>query len=488
MEEKIISLFKRIYPLDAFLQGYEDCKDVLFIPSSDAKKSLISEIDSLTGKTETEKILLKSFKAELELYEAPTFVSHVSYALFCYTLKSADTANLISIATEGIRVLLKEYTDLPVGVRALTALAIQDLQSALPKYDSHSELHNLLQDYYNRIKPSFSLDRRLIMDALSVNAFNRKAIYRRYLVEMYDIHEAPSLIEDKSYAWFVDTLIKFQEIRERAARNHDLNINDIDIYLFRLTPRDIHSLAVDYRKQIITAAREYLIDIPENHRVEIVKTPHYLISQIPVAAAQSIDIINGSFQNALFITKEALINRFFLIDVLVHEELGHNLNFTLSQKAPVIDKLFFTRPSFATGEILATSIEWQFYKLMQNITVFKEADFQVLYSYVFMKRMLFVYIRSLADIRINTEQQTIKEFLLWVEKKTGFHPDELFPQIFSRQMQPGYLTTYPLGFHSLENIRKRSALTQKEFNSFAWSKGLPPKSVFEKLVKGHEKR
>lgn len=482
MEEEILSLYAQVYSVDAFLQGINEDKNELFIPSKENKEKTIQKIDLLLKKCKEQKqiLILESIKKELTYYEPQVLIDNIANALFFYTFKKISLNGFIEKVKRGIKTLIKEYTEISVGLKTITKIMIKDLIVGLKMVSKDEELLTLLNEYDKSLTLDFSLNEEDIISNLTKFAFKRKKFYSEILKDRYCILESPKEIETKCLTWLDETLPEFKEITNKIKQKYNLKtIEQIDELLLKQTKGTLLEIAEELRPEINNITKKELLNISSDHKVKLVITPPYLISSLPFAGANSVNILNGEFDNLLFITAEAKLDKYFMLDLLVHEEIGHNVNFSNSYKTNRLDKLLFIRPTAVTAEAIAVSAEVQFYELTKN--KFGE-EFRLFYDYTFFKRLVTIYLRAISDVRTNLETQSLKEFITWANKLTNLPTDFLFRSCFFRQLSPGYATSYPIAMHALEEIRKESKLTRKEFNTKAWSIGLPPFPMFIELL------
>jgi len=486
MKKEILELYKEISPISAFVQGIDQCKNKIFVPSKKNIKTLKKKTESLLKKTKNKKenIILKEIKNDLKNSKQYPFVD-LSSALFFYKVKKTPVKKLIKKYKKGLKILIKEYQDKELSLvdKILAKRAIKDSIACMEETDNiDKEILDLLKEYEKKLNLDLKLTQENILKKVKAKDFERKKIYPKILKRRYNIKDTPKKIEEKCLNWIKDVLPEYKKTIKKIKQEYNLkDIVEIDNFLFERTGDTLKTIK-RYRKKINNLTKKHLINIPDKHNVNVKETPSYLQSMLPIAAANCTDYLKKDFKNILFITKEAKINKYFLIEIIIHEEMGHNLNFTCSHNAEIIDKIQFDH-SIVVAEMIATYMEKQFYDLSQTQKISHEKNFNLFYSYIFLKRMLTIYLRAISDVRFNMEKQSPKEFLDWAYQLTKMNKSELFNQIFYRQAVPGYLVSYPLGLHKIENLKQQSSLSQKEFNSKVWSIGFPHMEIFEQKLK-----
>ena len=168
MENQIFGLYKMVYPTDAFLQGIDECKNKLFIPSKENIEKVVNKIDYLLDKCKDkeQKIILNSIKYDLKYYEPHSFITGVLYSIFTYKIKKASLSILLNKAKEGIDILKKEYTNLSLGNKILTSRAVLDLIDASKEVEYNGELIKTLMEYNRKIGIDFELTQNNILNKI----------------------------------------------------------------------------------------------------------------------------------------------------------------------------------------------------------------------------------------------------------------------------------------------------------------------------------
>ncbi len=479
----IMELYVELSPVSAYMQGVDTCKNKLFIPSKKNRDAVVLKINAALRrcKKKKERIVLLSMKAELELFQSFHFINGIGFALFGYGIKKTPLDSILRAMKEGIRVLLHEYEDAPIGVRILCARAIDSAVAGLKNSSDDREIISLLAEYRKILGIDFPLDRDNILRHLSADSFSGKKSYAMNL-EKYNIKESPAEIESACVKWMDRVIPEFNTVVVEIKRKYDLkDIMSIDQFLLEKSGSDKLKTAKKWRKILRSIIEKNLIEISPKHRLQLIETPRHLQTTVSVAGAMPINTMNGKFDNILFLTKEAKVNDWFMIDVMIHEEYGHNLNFSNSLGADVLDRIYFVPTTFTTAEVIASYIEYRFFELSKELPF--DAEFKLLYSYVVLRRFLIIYLRAIGDVRVNTGKSSLAEFIDWANKRTGVDKEFIFNEMMSKLYSPGYAPAYPLGMHTLESLREKSMMPEKEFNTKVWALGLPPLQIFLKTVK-----
>jgi len=261
---------------------------------------------------------------------------------------------------------------------------------------------------------------------------------------------------------------------------------------------------------------ESLVGITPAYKVNIMETPKYLKAFIPSAAMTNMGGLTSKPFNYFFVTTEGdmEMNIPELVQMIIHEEYGHCVNFSNTSKGygakvphvnrivtnlclTISEAISFGRESefidiFAeavSGKRKPTRKEKAFIDYMSKL--YKGEDWFTEMAFVVCRWRLFRFLRAMGDIRINTGRETIPEFVTWASKRTGLSEKEVFSQIFIFQAQPGYAPCYSIGRHWLFQYQAKAikaGISQKEFNTFASAMGFPTREVGGKILDEFIKR
>jgi len=98
------------------------------------------------------------------------------------------------------------------------------------------------------------------------------------------------------------------------------------------------------------------------------------------------------------------------------------------------------------------------------------------------------FLRVIGDARINSDKQTLMDFIDWANSETGLSKSLVYHQVFPAHQGngPGYASTYAIVGESVANIQREALGRGKrllDFNTYASSLGFPPRSVFEEKLR-----
>jgi len=129
-ESAIVELWKEFRPNEAFVLGIDECAGRVFVPTPAKVRQIQARISRIRRKTRdpTERKLLASFRAALELREPAQLPQSLVETMFGYLIKEGTNADhLASFARFGRRALDARRRQVrrvpPPGMRALVQLA-----------------------------------------------------------------------------------------------------------------------------------------------------------------------------------------------------------------------------------------------------------------------------------------------------------------------------------------------------------------------------
>jgi hypothetical protein len=268
----------------------------------------------------------------------------------------------------------------------------------------------------------------------------------------------------------------------------------------------------DVRRKLRPVMEESLVGITPAYEVNIIPTPRYLKAFIPSAAMTNMNGLTAKPFNYFFVTTEGdmEMNVPELVQMIIHEEYGHCVNFSNTSKSygakapkvthivtnlcmPITEAISFNRESefielFApvmSGKRKPTRKEKAFLDHMSKF--YEGEDWFTEMEFVVCRWRLFRFLRAMGDIRINTGRETIPQFVTWASARTGLSEKEVFSQIFIFQAQPGYAPCYSIGRNWLLQYQYKAlkaGISQREFNTFASALGFPNRESAGKLIDG----
>jgi len=196
-----------------------------------------------------------------------------------------------------------------------------------------------------------------------------------------------------------------------------------------------------------------------------------------------------------------------IIQLLLHEEYGHAVNFSNSSTR------FAAKPTFSElfGSVFATHIsdgisffrEFEFLRMLKELAKRKNLDkdevelLKILKADSDIEMMLleneFVtwqwrimrFLRAIFDVRINMGKQSIADFVDWAHKETGLSKKMIFNQTFFFLSTVGYAPCYSMAgdmIRRLQDLAMKNKISIVDF-TYASSLGFPIRKIFEQKLK-----
>jgi hypothetical protein len=246
----------------------------------------------------------------------------------------------------------------------------------------------------------------------------------------------------------------------------------------------------------------------------VIETPTYLTGMLPTGAASFFDTFTDKPFQLYFLTTDTKrdppksVSQ--LIDLLVHEEYGHCVNHSNSVlhfgarpsklelmptllQGPVTEGLSFNRER----EFLEASLKLEEKKKKQLSKA--ERDYvDLLDKYGGLKLInaelefqtrkwrLIRFLRVIGDVRINTNKQSLFDFIDWAHERTGVPRSNVYYQLFPAHegMFPGYATAYAVVGEEIRSIEEKikDEKARVKFSTYLTGVGFPPRSIYRKML------
>ena len=328
-------------------------------------------------------------------------------------------------------------------------------------------------------------------------------MYGEVLQTRYGLRTPVHKLMKQCLEWLRDEMRLIRPLVVQLAQQYDVDadIEQVTKAMARKTGlrlQDLVPITEQLRSALMPWVKQYLLDIPNDYvrRAHTMRTPTYLETQIPAAAAFNYDSFCPS-RVALFyfITANVKITIPETLATWVHEELGHELHFyrvTTSSIAPLYARL---ENSFtdALTEGISFQREKQFLTLLQRpqaqqsvIPYLRDVWCSSPAEIEFTIRQMRVirFLRVIGDIDINTCLLNIVRFLALAEHHTGVSSRVMYHELFPEQMNgPGYAITYAVVGQAIDEIEQQFHLSSntaqwKAWNDYAMQLGYLPTDAF----------
>src|SRR3989442_7529226 len=353
-ESAIVELWKEFRPNEAFVLGIDECAGRVFVPTPAKVRQIQARISRIRTKTKdpTERKLLASFRAALELREPAQLPQSLVETMFGYLIKEGTNADhLASFARFGRRALDARRRQVrgvpPPGMRALVQLVCSGLADMLKTVEgelretrAHEAIRALIAANARYAKafdlPGFPVDGSF----QDVYAFfkrsgcdlGRSQSYARALRDFWDYTQTPAQVEAAGLRMIRRELPHFRAWVERIANElHGEPTAEAATKALKerrgLRPTQILPSLHEVREPAQRVADRHVVAINPGYATEIIETPPYLANSTPSGAAYGLDTLTDhSREIFLATTDERSAARPCpgeLLNLLVHEAYGH---------------------------------------------------------------------------------------------------------------------------------------------------------------------
>jgi Bacterial protein of unknown function (DUF885) len=535
-ERAVFELWKEFRPNDAFVLGIDECAGRVFVPTPARVDRIRSEIARIQKKTKdpTERKLLASFRASLELREPAHLPESLLESIFGYLVKEgADAEHLGSLARFGRQALDARRRGLrgtpPPGMRALVQIAcdglaglLKTVESELQDSEAREKVRGLIAANGRYAKafdlPGFPLKGNFgeVYGFLkrAGSELGRSRSYARALRDLWDYEQTPAQVEAAGLRMMRKELPHFRALVRRFAEEFSCvaTAEAVTAALKEkrgLRPDQILPFLNEVRDPAMRVANKHVVAINPDYATQIVETPPYLANSTPSGAAYGLDTLTDHPREIFLATTDARSAARpppgELLNLLVHEEYGHCVHGSNSAHAfaaspRVLDLIASTFVCVSEG--IAFQRELEFLPVIQEIAAGKlsgpEEDAfgeslerwggigRVSREYEFLAALWRIvrFLRVVGDARINSGKQNLVRFVEWAHRATGLERATVYYQLFPAHqvIGPGYASTYAIIGERIRDLQQDALKRGKglrAFNAYASSIGWPPKSVFE---------
>jgi hypothetical protein len=513
---------------------------MLFIPSEENLKSALEKVRALRRRAENDlqARLLDSMEVTLSFNEPQPVLDEIVGSIFNHLTKEGvnekHLSSLISDSIKAIDVTQRRFSKakVPAAVKALTLYRLDGLIQILDAVEGQVKGKELrkecerLKERAKKFVAFFQLEgfgRGTFEEVEKVFQkvkfdLGRERFYRVALENGLDYSETPDELESKALQWLKEELPRYKDVTKRLAKEFKCKPTpeDVERHLVergRLKPKDLLRVTNAMRKIIQEFVNEDVVRINKKYKTKVIVTPPYLTGMLPTGAAAFFDTFTKKPFQLYFLTTDAKRDPpksvAQLMNLLVHEEYGHCVNHSNSVlhfggrpsklelipsllQAPVTEGLSFNRER----EFLEASMKLDGKK---NLTKAEKAYVTLLGKYGGLRLInaelefqtrkwrLIRFLRVIGDVRINTNKQTLFEFIDWAHAKTGVPRSNVYYQLFPAHegMFPGYATAYAVVGEEIHSIEDTIAddKDKVKFSTYLTGVGFPPRSLYRKMLK-----
>ena len=330
--------------------------------------------------------------------------------------------------------------------------------------------------------------------------------YDEFLRKVYDYPETASELLANAIQWIDDLKPKLSESIHRVAKILNLDeksytISDIETAIsknkkYLVPPNELIPRTEQLRTILLPFVNKYVVSVPPKYDVKIIPSPSYLGITTAAALWYNQLLPNGDAPNLLYLVNidpklSPMSNMGAVLNIWTHEEMGHDINaFDVSQNkslyfadklensflGPISEGISFHRES----QVLDAIIKYRSQDADVDALLTPELlEFATFATY---RNQMIRYLRVVGDVVLNSDVNTLPEFLQWAEENTGIDGKTMYYQLFPlhEASGAGYATAYAVVGNKLADIDKHISTVERkiEFNNAAASMGWLPTSIF----------
>ncbi len=494
-ERAVFDLWTELRPDEAFIQGVESCAGRFFVPTPSRVRRMLDRIARIQRATDdpTERKLLASFRARIELREPALLPEALVESLFGYMVKEGVRPEHIrGLANDGRKALDARRAQLrgrtPAGMRALVQLACNGLSQILETIDAElrepsartavKALKAANARYAKAFdlrgfRPEATFDETYALFRKTGAELGRSRSYGRALRDLWDYNETPAQVEAAGLRMLRRELPHFKSLIRRSASELRCKptaeaVNEKLRVRRGLRPNQVLPFLRQVREPAMRVAHRHVVAINPAYTTEIIETPPYMVNVTPSGAAFEVDALTDHSKEIFLATTDersaARPPPGELLNLLVHEEYGHCVHGSNSAHAfaatpralDIINSTFV-----CVSEGIAFQRELEFLPVLQEIAAGKlsgeaeDAFAEALepwggitaasreYEFLTQLWRMVRFLRVIGDARINSGKQDLVGFVEWAHRTTGLERATVYYQLFPAHqvIGPGYAST-----------------------------------------------
>jgi len=541
LEAEVFELWKELNPAGAYLEGVEECVGRIFEGSTSQIQTLLERIGVLKMRARGRlvKKMLDSFEIALQYEEPMNAPSALLGALFGYLVKEGvKEDHLEPLLESGIRSFANARARMaskswPLTLRILTTLACRGLVGALEVVKREAKRERLKElcsrvrqeaEEYLRALKAPELKEGTYEEVMGLLAqgdagMGRAHIYEPWLRKALDYAEDPRRLAEKAKGWIRSELPALRRVMRRLARIYgcEPSLEEVSRAMARADGLRGSAL-IEKTKELRTLLQPYIdryvVRVPRSYNAEVMETPPYLASMLPTAAAFGVDSLTQRPRQLYLVTTDERFSPMAsladLINVYVHEEMGHDLHFARSAvgygrrprlleristtfAGPISEGLSFQREMEFLWALKDTLRKARRSRVEENLLAYLERNGGLRrrlleLEFVTRKWRLIRFLRVVGDANINSDMMTLPEFLEWAERETGIDRKTVYYQLFpAHQLNgPGYATSYAVIGQEIAAIERRLRRSRRKLvrlATYGCSLGYPPRSLYRRRLR-----
>lgn len=540
VEKKLFELLKELNPSAVYIQGIEECAGKFFIPSRKNITAMRNKLANLLKEAENkiQRALITSLIVNLEFHEPYMVPSDLTDTFFVHLVKEKIvTAHLTSLASDGEQAIdaymeLLSKKDWPIEIKILTCQKIDGLIGILDTIISETKDENL-KNAVSKLKHGAQEYRRIYtVEGIKKGDFsevypilqktqskiNHKSIYPKLLKKYWGYPETVAQIEAKATRWLQKELPHLKKVAAKLAKIYrtEENVETVEEEMTKrrsIPKQQVLDFVKQTRKISQKVFEKHIVGINPKYETRVIETPSYLVNFMPTGAMMPINGWTDQPFNIFFVTTDPSASPSSsipdLIQLLLHEEYGHAVNFSNSMTRYTAKPTFpelFSSAGFAThiSDGISFFREFEFIRMLKELAKKKsldkdETDFlRILKAnsdiktitleneFVVWQWRIVRFLRAIFDARINMGKQSIADFVEWAHKETGISKKMIYSQTFFFLSMVGYAPCYSMAgdmIRRLQNLAIKNKISILDFNTYASSLGFPIRKIFEEKLK-----
>ena len=542
LDADIIELWKELSPSGAYQLGWDEYAGRLFLPSEQNIKDALQRVRALRRRAENDvqAKVLDSLEVGLLLPEPQAVLDDIVGSIFAHlTKEGVNEKNLISLiaaASKAVDATQKRFRSVkvPTAVKALTLYRLDGVLEILDSVKRATKSKKLKEDCDRLAERVNKFVKFLELEGFGSGTFEevekvfqkqkfslgRERFYRVALEGGFDYSETPDELEQKALAWIDEELPKYKEVVTKLSKHYRCAatpeaVEKKVVERQKLKPEQLLRTTNSIRKVVQEFVNESVVKINNQYKTKVIETPPFLTGTLPTGAAGFLDTFTKKPFQLYYLTTDPKRNPAKsvsqLINLLVHEEYGHCVNHSNSVhrfggkatelellptllSGPITEGLSFNRErefleaSLALkGKQSLTKAERNYVGLLEKFGGFDLLNLEI--ELETRKYRLIRFLRVIGDVRINTGNQGLFEFLDWALKYTGVPRRDMYYNLFPAHegIFPGYATCYAVVGEEIRAIEERITDPKKrvKFSTYLTGIGFPPRSVYRQRLEDY---
>lgn len=542
LEQEVFEVWKQVNPDAGYLNGLNELAGKVFVPGEESVKKVLQRIRELKVQVaEGDRMTIKflnDLDLTLQFAEPHVPALQALTTIPAYIAKEgfnarhlAELSNSFTGFFEAFRPLSKREwsTEMKIfttvecnGVLELVKMlkknvrdprarkSFNALASEVLSYKKPYKVAGVKKGDFEEVFPILKKSR---------NPLSRPKIYPWCLKDFYDFLEIAEEVERKALSWMREEKPLLDAVVSKLAKAYRVKptVGNVDAAMkkkYKLKPSKIVKLTLELRKKAQPVFERLLVRVAPKYDCRIVPVPDYLKFYFPSAGMMPLDILTDKPFSVFFVNTDPKFNPPTtipdILDLIVHEEYGHAVNFHNSAQQfvakPSLLELVSTHLSTPITEGMAFHWELLSLRVLDTLARKPESElsayekaflaalrkygpldtFLLEYEFLVRKWRFVRFFRAICDVRVNTGAQSLVQFVEWAHKETGIDRKIIFQQNVHFQEMPGYAPCYSVFGQSLRQIQDRALSLGAdfvEFNSYVSSLGFPCRGVFESRLK-----